>query len=257
MKGYGEVWVLATDWSVTAIQMHDDGFTLTDASRIYFGSQPDDVFTPFSFWQTPLMNKHFSFTVDLSNVGCECNAAAYFVDMPASGVGDGDYYCDAVIGSNYNNWCPMYHLMEGNKYTMATTLHTCEKSAGGGWDTCDIFGCQVNAYNVDPEMMCPEDRCTINTKMPFNVSYFQNGTQVTATLEQDGNRASFAMCNQGEYVNDMAPAFDGMVFTAMLWGGAGIDMSWLDGMTGCEGECGMYDGVVSVSFSNFELKESA
>ena len=28
------------------------------------------------------MNKEFSYDVDVSNVGCHCNAAAYFIDMP-------------------------------------------------------------------------------------------------------------------------------------------------------------------------------
>ena len=32
--------------------------------------------------QIPLMDKEFSYSVDVSNVGCHCNAAAYFIDMP-------------------------------------------------------------------------------------------------------------------------------------------------------------------------------
>ena len=31
------------------------------------------------------MNKEFSYDVDVSNVGCHCNAAAYFIDMPGTG----------------------------------------------------------------------------------------------------------------------------------------------------------------------------
>ena len=30
------------------------------------------------------MNKEFSYDVDVSNVGCHCNAAAYFIDMPGT-----------------------------------------------------------------------------------------------------------------------------------------------------------------------------
>ena len=45
--------------------------------------------------QTDLMNKVFSYSVDVSNVGCSCNAAAYFINMPGNNAGDGDYYCDA------------------------------------------------------------------------------------------------------------------------------------------------------------------
>ena len=43
--------------------------------------------------QTPLMGKELSFTVDMSNVGCHCNAVASFLAMPGD-IGYGDYYCD-------------------------------------------------------------------------------------------------------------------------------------------------------------------
>ena len=39
------------------------------------------------------------------------------------------------------------------------------------------------------------------------------------------------------------------VWSGSLWGGGGIDMGWLDGMTGCGGDCNI-DGS-SVKFSNF------
>ena len=55
---------------------------------------------------------------DVSNVGCHCNSAAYFIKMPGNNPGDGgDYYCDANFGNNI--WCPEYDTWEGNKYTMA------------------------------------------------------------------------------------------------------------------------------------------
>ena len=49
----------------------------------------------------------------------------------------------------------------------------------------------------------------------------------------------------------MAESYDGMVWSGSLWGGGGIDMSWLDGMTGCWGDCPIDSQ--SVSFSNFKL----
>merc|ERR1719315_837189 len=52
----------------------------------------------------------------------------------------------------------------------------------------------------------------------------------------------------------MAPSFGGMVYTVSLWGGGGIDMGWLDGMTGCSGECNI--DASSVSFTNFALKDA-
>merc|ERR1719228_2915928 len=45
-----------------------------------------------------------------------------------------------------------------------------------------------------------------------------------------------------------------MVYSGSLWGGGGIDMGWLAGMTNCPGDCNI-DGS-SVSFSNFALKDA-
>merc|ERR1712218_19299 len=70
---------------------------------------------------------------------------------------------------------------------------------------------------------------------------------------QGGNDASFNMCNDGGYVSNMANSYGDMVFTASLWGGGGIDMGWLDGMTGCGGECNIDSA--SVTMTNFELWE--
>ena len=60
--------------------------------------------------------------------------------------------------------CPEYDTYEGNKYTMAGTLHTCN-GGGGYWDSCDRSGCQTNVYNLDSNIMCPEDRFPILTRL--------------------------------------------------------------------------------------------
>ena len=69
-----------------------------------------------SYWQAPLLGRELSYTVDLSGVGCSCNAALYFVSMPGhnktSGAAPdatkgGDYYCGANAGKTPgNNYCP-------------------------------------------------------------------------------------------------------------------------------------------------------
>jgi len=250
VQGYGEVFILAPDWAAENIQILDNGFSMSDNTRLYLGSEASDVFAPDNYWQAPLTDKHFSYTVDLSRVGCGCNAAAYFVSMPGLASTGGDYYCDANYGNN--QWCPEYDIMEANKYTMASTIHACDKNPSDDtWNTCDRAGCQRNAYYVDHNMMCPEERCTINTNRPFNVSHFQNAEEVEVSLKQDDKSASFAVCTHGGYVSNMAPAFDGMVFAAALWGSPDIDMGWLDGMTGCKDKCWIPSA--RVTFSHFEL----
>jgi hypothetical protein len=77
--------------------------TLTGGGRFYLASKRMPTpgnFVKDSYWQAPLLGRQLSYTVDLSSVGCSCNAALYFVSMPghnASGNPDptagGDYYC--------------------------------------------------------------------------------------------------------------------------------------------------------------------
>merc|ERR1719188_1872961 len=214
VEGYGEVWVISPDWA--NVKVEENGFTLYGNSRMYFASRPTDGFDADAYWQIPLMDKEFSYSVNVANVGCHCNAAAYFIDMPGNNPGAGDWYCDANFGNNI--WCPEYDTYEGNKHTLAGTLHTCD-GGNGNWNGCDRSGCQTNIFNVDSNAMCPESRCTINTAMGYRVINTQY--------------------------------YDNMVWSGSLWGGGGIDMGWLDGMTGCGGDCNI-DGS-SVVFSNFRL----
>merc|ERR1711874_888350 len=75
----------------------------------------------------------------------------------------------------YANRCE-YGVMEGNKHTIACTLHTCN-GGNGYWDSCDRGGCQTNAFNVDNRMMCPDGGCKINTAQPFTISHYQTSQQ--------------------------------------------------------------------------------
>merc|ERR1712223_1880865 len=70
---------------------------------------------------------------------------------------------------------------EGNKYTMASTLHTCNYVPPNYYDWCDGGGCQTNAFNVNSNMMCPKDRCTINTNKPFTISHTQSNKGADGT----------------------------------------------------------------------------
>merc|ERR1711911_51786 len=79
----------------------------------------------------------------------------------------------------------------------------------------------------------------------------QTGPSPSPTTRTPSRETSFDFCSDGGYCSKMAQSYGGMVFSASLWGGGGIDMGWLDGMTGCWGECNI--GGSSVTFSNFAL----
>lgn len=87
--------------------------------------------------------------VDLSEKECGCIAALYLVSMPGKNEdgslrmdSDGYGYCDAnkVDG----NWCPEFDIMEANKWSWATTPHTCDApNEHGFYPHCDHDGhCQ-------------------------------------------------------------------------------------------------------------------
>jgi len=110
--------------------------------------------------------------VNVSQVDCGCNAAGYFINMPgynAQGQPDkagGDYYCDA---NDKGHYCPEMDTFEGNKYTFATTLHTCNSPNNKHYDWCDGGGCQANAFNVDSSAFGPGKK--IDTSKTFRITH--------------------------------------------------------------------------------------
>merc|ERR1712198_408900 len=93
------------------IVMEGNGFRMTGDSRGYLLTKdPGASLTPDSFWQTNLFDQHFTYDLNLSGVGCHCNAAGYFIKMPAQVPGGGgDYYCDANYVGGIG--CPEYDTL--------------------------------------------------------------------------------------------------------------------------------------------------
>merc|ERR1712243_357258 len=109
------------------IVIEDNGFRVRGNSRGYLLSKdPGGSLTPDAFWQTNLFDQHFVYDLNLSGVGCHCNAAAYFIKMPSPyGPGDSnDYYCDANYVGGVG--CPEYDTLESNKHIVTGALHNCE-----------------------------------------------------------------------------------------------------------------------------------
>jgi len=127
--------------------------------------------------------------------------------------------------------------------------------SNNNWSGCDRSGCQTNIYNLDSNAMCPDSRCLINTNNWYQLEHRQNSEKSLIWVEQDGNEYEFEICGDAGYRQKMAQSYDNMVWSGSLWGGNGIDMNWLDGMTGCGGDCNI-DGS-SVKFSNFKLLDDA
>jgi len=141
---------------------------------------------------------------------------------------------------------------------MISKISKCDKQEGQYFPKCDNTGCKRNAYDVNNLGMCPDAGCTINTSKPFHMSHSNlwdsHGTLTNFITEftQDGNLWQWDACDDMKYIEAMkAQAKDGFVFITSLWGAPDIDMSWLDGMTGCTGVCHLEQ--MSVTFENFKL----
>ena len=134
----------------TAIQLYHGGF------KLHLTETCADAFTADGFLFLEMLGKTISYTVDLSNVSCGCNAAVYLTAMPgvlnASGPpapgNGGDFYCDANAGQGHAA-CPEIDLMESNSRVSAATLHKCSFPY---WDnpSCDKGGYALNTRNTGP-----------------------------------------------------------------------------------------------------------
>merc|ERR1719411_2569991 len=126
IQGVGSMNVISQ--SPGNIDKLDNGFRLHGGGQAYFTQGGGDMGgDPYVYWQTELYNKVFSYDIDVSAVGCKCNAAMYWVNMPGyDGSGNPDpaewgiYYCDANFVNG--NWCPEYDTFEGNSATMNVAI---------------------------------------------------------------------------------------------------------------------------------------
>ena len=78
---YGDVYVVTNGpYNVDKL---DNGFRLHGGGGVYLATTGADIGSdPFMYWQTNLADNVWSYDVDVSNVGCKCNAAMYWVNMP-------------------------------------------------------------------------------------------------------------------------------------------------------------------------------
>lgn len=241
------VYVVGADWVTPMITVSGRSVTLRGGGRAYIAKSADDQMNPDFFDDFDLKGSTVTYTVDLSQVGCSCNAAFYTSQMPGhkwDGSSDptdgGDYYCDANrVGGEY---CPEMDILESNKYTFATTPHTCNDPNNNHYDWCDGAGKGTNIFNVDNKAFCPDGSCKINTSQPFTKTITFNApngqlTSISVLLEQNGNQFNFDACDDQGYLSKMGDQLKGSVFVYSLWGNTYGTMQWLDGMTGCQGDC--------------------
>jgi len=240
VSGLGNTYIMSGN--PTGISVSGSRLNLKYSTGATYTAQCDTNFDPTVFQRFYVLNKTLTFTADVSTISCGCNAAFYFVLMPAYNSNQqpdptrcGDYYCDAnqVCGI----FCPEVDLMEANRHAMQITPHRCTSPVGKFYSTCDRDGCGVNTkylgnnYGYGSQYL-------INTQNPFTVSYnfiTSNGllTKIVSTLAQDSRQFSIthdeSNCGAA-YLPALTNAFEqGLVLTTSYWSGPnGATMSWLD-----------------------------
>jgi len=247
------------------ISVKGDALTVNHNEGAFLASTCSDSFAPDTFKQLYLLDKTLSFTVDLANVGCACNAAFYLVNMPAysqDGQADptkcGDYYCDAnnVCGA----WCPEMDIFEANNRAVQVTPHKCDAKQGKWYPHCDGGGCGINTYRNNPNALGYGSNFMINTQLPFNIAVSfitSNGelARINTMISQNGKQFGFShddgRCGGG-YLSSLTDAFKtGMVVVFSYWGDSGSSMSWLD-VPPCDASQNCDDNTF-VTFSNIQI----
>jgi len=260
IEGYGSVYVV-TRSSEGVELIGEQGFRISGGGGVYLATKDVDIGTdPFMYWQPTLADQVWSYDIDVSSVGCKCNAAMYFAMMPGYQGGEpfdgewGVYYCDANFVNG--NWCPEYDTFEGNLHSLQVALHTCEVEPTDPHEftSCDRTGCATNACDAILGGYGPGNS-VIDTTKPYRISHTQliEGPDLVASLHllsQEGRTARFSACNDFSYMSSFGPQLIGQVPVFSLWN-MGCDETWLDGCTGCQDCCDLANA--SVTFTNFQL----
>ena len=241
------------------LQIADNSIVMAHNSGFSISANKSNTYSPYMWAEYNLSHAFVSFDVDISGIECSCNAAVYFVQMPAynsSNLPDpgqeGNYYCNSDALNGMSSYCWEMDLMEANKYALQVTPHMCSSAPGEYSASCDQPGCGTKAYNFNKTGMCPNETCVINTQEPFRYTINFNGETIVVGLFQDDAYFEFPVCYWNEtYVTRMNEAFDyGMVLVGSYWGDTYETMKWLDGDTGCVGNC---TGTGYAKFGNFSV----
>lgn len=180
-------------------------------SRTYYM----DTESTYKLWK--LVNKEFTFDVDVNNLDCGLNGALYFAEMPADG-GMGKYstnkcgakygtgYCDAqcphdmkwIAGkANSKDWkpsdtdpnsgaghfgicCNEMDIWESNKQDTAYTPHVCTPD---GYTPCEGDDCGDNGP-TRYKGFCDKDGCDLNAYRAGNKTFFGPGSNYAVDSSQ-------------------------------------------------------------------------
>jgi len=166
----------------------DRGIAMVGSNRAFYAKQPTSgnrvAWNTVEYEKFFLFDHALSFTIDLSSVGCGCNAAVYLVQMTTPTT-TGSNYCDiqgrfdeaqgrfvkadAVYKSEgIDAACFEIDLLEGNKKAIQATLHTAQGKGADG--RCNQDGCHGNWGRDSPTMYGALSESEFDSLLPFRVT---------------------------------------------------------------------------------------
>lgn len=242
LAGYGKVHLVnaaINKGNQRAGAVEGDGYVMPHMmGRTYFSSScSDGPYEPQEYIALKLLGRTLRYTVDLSGVGCGCNAALYLTSLAQNtdqGKCGGDFYCDAneVCGVR----CAEIDIQEANSKAWLTTLHSADDGAGEGGG----YGAYHNTWSASD--YGPGARC-IDTRNPFSVStsfpvdsagvleavevmLTQPGKDCPLTARVD-NYSPLGLARNG--LAELTPALKAGMTPIISYWGLGEDLSWFDG----------------------------
>ena len=209
-----------------------------------------------------LLGRTLRWTIDVSNVGCNCNAALYLTHMPQPDAA-GSRYCDIQWGDPER--CLEIDLFEGNIKASVATLHTQAGEAADG--TCNQWGCQIAWGPGDDNCKYGMNSPNVDSGRPFDMSAsFDSAGRMTITVSQDGRSRRMwdvdMAGNNADSVPDeaservAASMQDGLVLVASLWSGGEWGLDWLDGgCTDAYPTCNLAEATFTISNLHIDSDE--
>lgn len=231
-------------------------------ARTYFADAcMEGIYSNTKYSAMKLLGKKLTYTTEVGDAGCGCNAAFYLVSMRQNPQIStcSDYYCDAneVCGVS----CAEIDIQENNKHAWHSTLHsaTDHSGVGAGYGGGDSWNGprDFTSAQYGPGSACVDTLKPIEVEVAFPVDGTGHLQAMEVTLTQKGRRCPLRM-KIGDYAN-MAQLSDalaaGMTPVISYWKSG--DMLWMDGK-GADGlgpcaadtqTCG-----AAVKFSNFHVE---
>ncbi|KAF5342105.1 hypothetical protein D9611_001594 [Ephemerocybe angulata] len=205
---YQSTYGITTSGNALTLKFVTKGENTNIGSRVYLMAS-DSRYQMFN-----LMNKEFTFDVDVSQLPCGLNGALYFVQMDAdggmakssnnkAGAKYGTGYCDSqcprdikyidgeanAVGwtaspndtnaglGNYGTCCSEMDIWEANSISTAYTPHPCKTQNSGGQQRCTGQQCNVpDRYGG----LCDPDGCDFNSFRMGEKNFYGPGKTVNS-----------------------------------------------------------------------------